>query len=107
MSWPSFKGNGILKVVKEFYDELFLSDVQPQIEERTELTVTLSVTKNDTEETLKGMKRRKALGEGGISIDFIKDIGEIAGENFQNFYVQFFKEGRLSKTSEKWSHCPT
>lgn len=44
--------NETLKEVEEFYDELNHSDAQPQIEERTGVTGTPRVTKDQVKEVL-------------------------------------------------------
>ena len=94
----TYNRNEIIKVVEDFYSELYHSDAQPQNETRNETTEIEAVTKEEIKKALKSMKRGKAPGEDGISVDLIKDAGEIAIEKLSRLFTKCLEAGKIPRT---------
>lgn len=64
----TYNRNEMSKVGKVFYGDLYYSETHPQKEQRFDIIETVAVTKGESKEALKSMKRRKPPGEDGIRL---------------------------------------
>ncbi|XP_069984692.1 uncharacterized protein [Penaeus vannamei] len=69
-----------------FFEDLYNSNEQPQVEANAVTRDGPNITKEEITRALKGMKRGKAPGEDGISLDLIIDAGEIATVKLANLF---------------------
>lgn len=74
----TYNSNEILKVVEEFHNELYHSDIQTQNEARKDIVEIMSVTKNQINKTNTNVKRGK---DSTTVVDIINDVREIDMEN--------------------------
>ena len=94
--------NEIIKVVEDFYRDLYNSNEQPQIEANAVTSDVPNITKEEIKRALKGMKRGKTPGEDGISIDLILDAGDIATVKLANLFNKCLLSG---KTPKAWKNA--
>ena len=69
----TYNRNEIIKVVEEFYTDLYNSGYFPQNNTNAENIVVPEITVDEVKNAVKGMKRGKAPAEDCITIDLIKD----------------------------------
>ena len=97
----TYNRNEIIKVVEDFYTNLYSANDFSQTEINTEFRDIPIITANEVRKALKSMKRGKAPGEDGISIDLIKDAGDIAIVKLAELFTKCLREG---KTPKAWKN---
>ncbi|WP_265430092.1 RNA-directed DNA polymerase, partial [Klebsiella pneumoniae] len=94
----------ILEVAQRFYTKLYASDFrQGETNERTDLACDVPlVTKEEVKNALKSMKRGKAAGDDGITVDLLKEGGDIVLEKLT---VLFSECLRTLKVPVAWKNA--
>ena len=93
----TYNRNEILKVVEDFYTDLYNSNDITQTEMNIAIEDVPDITVDEIKMAIKSTKRGKTAGEDGISIDLIKDAGEIASVKLANLFTKCVREGKIPK----------
>lgn len=98
----NYRRNKILKVVEEFHGELYHSDVQPQSAERTEITETPAVQKDEVKSLTEMQEKwRSYCGEMGL-VSSHYGCRRDRRRKLLKLLTEFFKEGRVP---ESWTNA--
>ncbi|XP_069992682.1 uncharacterized protein [Penaeus vannamei] len=89
----TYNKNGIIRVVEDFYRDLYNSNEELRIEANPVTRDVPNITIEDIQRSLKDMERGRTPGEDGISIDHILDAGEIASMKLTNIFIKCILNG--------------
>ncbi|MCH9657352.1 reverse transcriptase family protein [archaeon] len=87
--------NQILDRIKEFYEELYTSNLQIEQTENKNSEEVHPVTTTEVEFAVKKMKKNKAAGLDELDIDVIKEAGKPLYEELANLYSNCLKKGKV------------
>lgn len=89
--------NELIKVVEDLYRELHSRNELTQTEPNFQIGDITDDTVDEVKKALKSMKRGKASGEDGVSVDMLKAGGEVVREKLANVFTKRYK--RLKELS--------
>ena len=91
----------LIKVVEDFYKDLYCGDELTE-EVNNEIGEFTAITVGEIKTALKSMKRGKAAGDDGVSVDILKAGGDILVMKLANLFNKCLSEG---KTPKSWKNA--
>lgn len=92
----------LVKVVEDFYRELYSGNDLTQTEVNIQTRDITDVKVDEVKKALKSMKRGKAAGEDGVSVDILKAGGDVVIAKLANLFTKCLKDG---KTPTSWKNA--